>query len=277
MLLRRDAPSWLYQVDRGATTVWERWDAILPDGSIHSGAMDALPSEEADREEGSMLSFNHYAYGAMIDWVYRTVGGLAPDADEPGYRTVHVAPRPAEGLEAASASIQTRLGRLAIDWAVDDGVFEATLEVPFGARAVLDLPVTDASDRHGRRRAGAVRTVPRHAPDLGHRARGGAAQRSRSRLTARHPQYSNISNHAQRSAMSTLTTRVVVDAPYRSDIVASAAPIIGWITETDAADWRQARAELELARGGAASRTRSRAGRRRRSRGPSRRSHRAKT
>lgn len=145
MLLRREAPSWLYQVDRGATTVWERWDAILPDGSIHDGAMDALPSEEADREEGSMLSFNHYAYGAMIDWVYRTVGGLAPDPADPGYRTVHVAPRPAEGLDHATASIQTRQGRLAIDWRVDDGVFEATLEVPFGSRAVLDLPVTDES------------------------------------------------------------------------------------------------------------------------------------
>jgi alpha-L-rhamnosidase len=145
MLLRREAPSWLYQVDRGATTVWERWDAILPDGSIHSGAMDAMPSEETEREEGSMLSFNHYAYGAMIDWVYRTVAGLAPDAADPGYRTVHVAPRPAEGLDHASASIQTPLGRLAIDWHVDGDVFEATLDVPFGARAVLDLPVTAGS------------------------------------------------------------------------------------------------------------------------------------
>ena len=145
MLLRRDAPSWLYQVDRGATTVWERWDAILPDGSIHSGAMDAQPSEEVDREEGSMLSFNHYAYGAMIDWVYRTVAGLAPDLGDPGYRTVHVAPRPAEGLDRAAASIETRLGRLAIDWHIDDGVFDATLDVPFGARALLDLPVTDES------------------------------------------------------------------------------------------------------------------------------------
>jgi alpha-L-rhamnosidase len=145
MLLRRDAPSWLYQVDRGATTVWERWDAILPDGSIHSGAMDALPSEEADREEGSMLSFNHYAYGAMIDWVYRTVGGLAPDPADPGYRTIHIAPRPADGLDHASASVQTRLGRVAIDWRVEDGALEATLEVPFGARAVLGLPVTDES------------------------------------------------------------------------------------------------------------------------------------
>ena len=146
MLLRRDAPSWLYQVDRGATTVWERWDAILPDGSIHSGAMDALPSEEADREEGSMLSFNHYAYGAMIDWVYRTVGGLAPDADEPGLS--HRARRAAAG--GGTRPRRARRSRPgSAGWrstgAVDDGVFEATLEVPFGARAVLDLPVTDDS------------------------------------------------------------------------------------------------------------------------------------
>ncbi|QKJ20654.1 alpha-L-rhamnosidase [Microbacterium hominis] len=145
MLLRRDAPSWLYQVDRGATTVWERWDAILPDGSIHSGAMDAVAGEGHEEEENSMLSFNHYAYGAMIDWVYRNVAGLAPDLDDPGYRTVHIAPRPTDGLDHATASIQTSYGRLAIDWRVDGDAFAATLEVPFGARAVLDLPVTDAS------------------------------------------------------------------------------------------------------------------------------------
>jgi alpha-L-rhamnosidase len=142
MLLRREAPSWLYQVDRGATTVWERWDAILPDGSIHSGAMDAEPSsEDSSGEGGSMLSFNHYAYGAMIDWVYRTVAGLAPDIDEPGYRLVHVAPRPADGLDHAAATIDTRLGVLSIDWRLDGGVLEAVLEVPFGARARLDLPL----------------------------------------------------------------------------------------------------------------------------------------
>ena len=142
MLLRREAPSWLYQVDQGATTVWERWDAINPDGSIHSGAMDA---GEADGE-GSMLSFNHYAYGAMIDWVYRNVAGLAPDADDPGYRTIHVAPRPAEQLTHASASISSRLGVLSIDWRLTSDRFEATLEVPFGARALLDLPVTPDSE-----------------------------------------------------------------------------------------------------------------------------------
>ncbi|MFS0734965.1 family 78 glycoside hydrolase catalytic domain [Microbacterium sp. 1P10UB] len=142
MVLRREAPSWLYQVDRGATTVWERWDAIRPDGSIHGGDMDA---GSPDTEGAGMLSFNHYAYGAMIDWVYRTVAGLAPDTEAPGYRVVHVAPRPAVGLDSAAAEIETPLGRLAIDWAVVDDTFTATLDVPFGARALLDLPVTEQS------------------------------------------------------------------------------------------------------------------------------------
>lgn len=136
MLLRREAPSWLYQVDRGATTVWERWDAILPDGSIHAGDMDS-------REGDSMISFNHYAYGAVIDWVYRVVAGLAPDIDAPGYALVHVAPRPAVGLDWARAAIETRLGTLSIDWALsEDGVVTIELHVPFGSTAALDLPVT---------------------------------------------------------------------------------------------------------------------------------------
>lgn len=139
MLTRREAPSWLYQVDRGATTVWERWDALLPDGSIHGGVMEA----GATAEEGSMLSFNHYAYGAVIDWVYRTVAGIAPAA--PGYRVARVAPRPGRGVDSAAAAIDTPYGRLAIDWRLDGGDLVATLEVPFGVTAELDMPVTAES------------------------------------------------------------------------------------------------------------------------------------
>ena len=118
MVLRRDAPSWLYQVDRGATTVWERWDAILPDGSIHGGDMDA--GRRAVGESGSMLSFNHYAYGAMIDWVYRTVAGLAPDADDPGYRTGPRRAASGRGLDRAAAAIDDAASaELAIDWHID--------------------------------------------------------------------------------------------------------------------------------------------------------------
>ena len=90
-----------------------------------------------------MLSFNHYAYGAMIDWVYRTVAGLAPA--DPGYRVVRVAPRPAAGMDRAAATIDTAYGPLAIDWRLEDGELVARLEIPFGVTAELDLPVTDAS------------------------------------------------------------------------------------------------------------------------------------
>ena len=89
MLLRTGVRSWLYQVANDATTVWERWDAIKPDGSIHDGRMTPFEgagdaAERGDGNEPHMLSFNHYAYGAVIDWVYRNVGGVAPDADAAG-------------------------------------------------------------------------------------------------------------------------------------------------------------------------------------------------
>jgi alpha-L-rhamnosidase len=136
MLLRREAPSWLYQVERGATTVWERWDALRPDGSIHPGDMDT---------GDTMLSFNHYAYGAVIDWVYRTVAGIAPVAEHPGYRVVRIAPRPTAGITEVSAEIETALGAVGIDWRLDGAVLEIEVRVPFGSAAVLDLPLGPAS------------------------------------------------------------------------------------------------------------------------------------
>jgi alpha-L-rhamnosidase len=138
MLLRQAPPSWLYQVEMGATTVWERWDALAPDGTIHSGEMSTGDSS-------GMLSFNHYAYGAVVDWIYRHVAGIAPTVEAPGYRRVVVAPRPAAGIPWARASIESRLGEVSIDWRLTDDDLEIDLRVPYGADAVLDLPSTDAS------------------------------------------------------------------------------------------------------------------------------------
>ena len=145
MLLRREPRSWLYQVDQGATTVWERWDAILPDGSIHPGTMRPLDGDDGG-QEGHMLSFNHYAYGAVIDWVYRHLAGLAPTREAPGYRRVLVAPRPVRGIDWARAAIETAYGRVAIDWRLEPGgALRIELALPFGVTGVLDLPVTGAS------------------------------------------------------------------------------------------------------------------------------------
>lgn len=143
MLMRREVRSWLYQVERGATTIWERWDAIKEDGTIHAGEMDTANEHQEDE---SMISFNHYAYGAVVDWVYRNVAGLAPTSDDPGYRTTIVAPRPASGFSTAEACIKTSYGSVSISWELDGcGDFIAHLEVPFGVTAKLDLPLSAES------------------------------------------------------------------------------------------------------------------------------------
>lgn len=143
MLMRREIRSWLYQVDQKATTIWERWDAIQEDGSFHSGSMDTATESQ---EDASMISYNHYAYGAVIDWVYRNVAGLSPVLHEPAYRKVIVAPKPAEGFAFAEATIETRFGLLAIRWDIQpSGDLSIRLEVPFGATAILDLPLSKVS------------------------------------------------------------------------------------------------------------------------------------
>ena len=144
MLLRREVPSWLYQVRQGGTTVWERWDAIRPDGSIHPGTM-TTPQDMPDSGEAHMLSFNHYAYGAVIDWVYRHVAGIAPDRARPGYRHVQFAPKPCVGIEWANAAIETGFGRAAIGWRRDGNALEVDIELPFGTTGEFSAPVTPGS------------------------------------------------------------------------------------------------------------------------------------
>ena len=147
MLLRDQAPSWLYQVRSGATTVWERWDAIRPDGSIHPGTMLPPPGvPESEGTEGNMLSFNHYAYGAVVDWMYRHVAGIAPVDDQPGYRAVLFEPIPHQRVDRAMGRIHTAFGDVAIDWHVENDAFIADVEVPFGSTATFVAPVAEGSE-----------------------------------------------------------------------------------------------------------------------------------
>jgi alpha-L-rhamnosidase len=147
MLLRREMPSWLYQVIQGATTVWERWDAIRPDGSIHPGTMTPFQDQPASNDGPHMLSFNHYAYGAVIDWVYRHVAGIAPDMDQAGYRRVILAPKPAIGVDWARAAIETPYGQTAIEWRVDpSGDLSVGVELPFGSTGLFVAPMAQHSE-----------------------------------------------------------------------------------------------------------------------------------
>ncbi len=99
MLQRTECPSWLYPITMGATTIWERWDSMLEDGSINPG---------------EMTSFNHYALGAIADWLHRVVAGLAPA--EAGYRSLEIAPQFLPGLEWASTKHETPYGTASVAW-----------------------------------------------------------------------------------------------------------------------------------------------------------------
>lgn len=127
LLTQRECPSWLYPVTMGATTIWERWDSMRPDGSVNPG---------------EMTSFNHYALGAIADWLHRTVGGLAPA--EPGYRRLEIRPRPGGGLTHARARHRTPYGLAEAAWTIDGERIEVIVVVPPNTAARVTLPSSDA-------------------------------------------------------------------------------------------------------------------------------------
>jgi alpha-L-rhamnosidase len=125
LLLREEYPSWLYPVTQGATTIWERWDGIRPDGSF---------------QDPEMNSFNHYAYGAIGDWLYRTVAGLDTDPAAPGYRRAIVRPQPGGGLSWAYAALDTLLGEYSAGWSQHAGRMRVAVTVPPNGHAEVHLP-----------------------------------------------------------------------------------------------------------------------------------------
>lgn len=134
MVLERSCPSWLYTVDMGGTTIWERWDSMLPDGTVNPG---------------EMTSFNHYALGAVADWLHSTVAGLAPAAA--GWRRVRFAPRPGGGLTHASGRHISPYGEVSSEWRVDGGVLRLTVALPVGTTGEVSLPDGTVVDvPHGR-------------------------------------------------------------------------------------------------------------------------------
>lgn len=125
LFLREDYPSWLYEVNMGATTVWERWNSILPDGSISDTGMNSL---------------NHYTYGAIMEWVYRDVAAITPLEEAPGFRKVRMAPHMDPRLPQVDFAFESPIGLYKSTWQLTKNVFEWTVEVPFGGEAELILP-----------------------------------------------------------------------------------------------------------------------------------------
>lgn len=123
LLLETECPSWLYTVRMGGTTIWERWDSMLPDGSINPG---------------EMTSFNHYALGSVADWMHRVIGGLIPSA--PGYQRIRWAPQPGGGLQHARIAFDSPYGLIEGSWERTSEGVRYDLSIPTGVEAMVQLP-----------------------------------------------------------------------------------------------------------------------------------------
>jgi hypothetical protein len=123
LLLRDEYPSWLYEVKMGATTMWELWNSISADGSF---------------ADPSMNSFNHYAYGAVGDWMYENIAGL--QAGLPGYKQSVIAPHPGGGLTSAAGSLETSYGELSSSWQVTASGLKLEVSVPVNTTAEVRIP-----------------------------------------------------------------------------------------------------------------------------------------
>jgi alpha-L-rhamnosidase len=129
LLMQDTYPSWLYPVKMGATTIWERWDGIKPDGTF---------------ENIKMNSFNHYAYGAIGDWMYRVAAGINQDTLVPGYKQIVIAPKPGGGLTSTTAELETVYGKVSSSWKLDGKTFNLDVVIPANTTARIVLPNASA-------------------------------------------------------------------------------------------------------------------------------------
>ena len=120
ILYQTEAPSWLYAVEKGATTIWETWDAIKPDGTV------------------SRMSYNHYAFGCVGDWMYRRIGGIRSLL--PGYKKFEIRPGLESGLEFAHAELESVYGTIRSEWKITDEGYELRVRIPPNTSAGIVLP-----------------------------------------------------------------------------------------------------------------------------------------
>jgi alpha-L-rhamnosidase len=125
LLMQERNPSWLYSVTHGATTMWEHWNSLKEDGSFWSTSMN---------------SFNHYAYGAVFDWIFGVSSGITPVAADPAYKTVNIAPHPSKCLGWADASIESRNGFIRSYWYYKGETVYYEFDIPAGVTANVTLP-----------------------------------------------------------------------------------------------------------------------------------------
>jgi alpha-L-rhamnosidase len=131
LLLQKTYPSWLYPVTMGATTIWERWDGLKPDSTFQTPGMN---------------SFNHYAYGAIGDWMYRVMAGLDTYEDGVGYKHSMIKPHIGGGFTSVAASLETYYGTLSCAWQVKGSDLTMDIEIPANTTATVFVPADDEAD-----------------------------------------------------------------------------------------------------------------------------------
>jgi len=131
LITQRTFPSWGYTLDQGATTIWERWDGYVEGRGFQNPGMN---------------SFNHYAFGAVGEWMVRTILGINPDPEQPGFKHVVIHPRPGGGLTWARGSYDSIRGPIGVDWRKEEGEdFHLEVELPANTSATVYLPGENAS------------------------------------------------------------------------------------------------------------------------------------
>ncbi len=131
VLGQKTYPGWLFSVRNGATTVWERWDSWTPEQGFHKHGMN---------------SFNHYAYGCVVEWFYDTIAGLRPTPESPGWKRFRVVPTPGGGLASAAATLRTPYGLAGSRWRITAGRMHLSVRIPPNTEADVELPTAAARD-----------------------------------------------------------------------------------------------------------------------------------
>lgn len=135
LLTNTDYPSWLYQVTMGATTIWERWNSLNPDGKISDTGMNSL---------------NHYSYGSIVEWMYSYMAGIKPVEDAPGFKEFRLEPQPNELVKSLEAEYMSPAGKIISKWNIlSDGLLEFYFKVPFNTKAKLILPESAGTELEG--------------------------------------------------------------------------------------------------------------------------------
>ena len=133
VLFQHENPSWLYSIDNGATTIWERWNSYMIDEGMGPKGMN---------------SFNHYAYGCVCQWLWENVAGIAADPAYPGFRHIIMKPFPDKRLGSIDASFDSASGLIRSSWKYDGDTWNWTFTIPMGSTATVTLPGEETSEEY---------------------------------------------------------------------------------------------------------------------------------